>query len=415
MKTIAFCSTLFAVVLFGVATAPAQSGDDRALALDDLGRGTAAFRAGDIAAATRQWSEAIRLCRRAGDPDLEAQALARRGEAYRVAGYYRDAGGDLRAALAKAEQSGDEALVAAASGALGNLTFMSRRTAVAEPLLDRSRDLARRLRDWPTLAASENDLGNLYASTGRASAAAQAYAAAIADAGAAGDGALAATAQTHAARLALHGGDLARATALLSRAVTTLERQPPSFAVGLALISAGSAVFETEGAIAAGAQAVAERAFRAAAQMARTLNNPTLASLADGSLGHLDERAGRVAEAAGLTMRAAFAAQQASAPELSFRWDWQRARLARQRGQIDLALASYRRAVAELQSVRQDIPVEYRDGRSSYRTTFGPLDLWPGDTRVTFQTNEPPSIEPGTDDRELAYSIENLKVLPAHQ
>ena len=31
-----------------------------------------------------------------------------------------------------------------------------------------------------------------------------------------------------------------------------------------------------------------------------------------------------------LTDRAAFAAQQASAPELSFRWDWQRARLARQ-------------------------------------------------------------------------------------
>jgi len=25
--------------------------------------------------------------------------------------------------------------------------------------------------------------------------------------------------------------------------------------------------------------------------------------------------------------------------------------------------------------VRQDIPVEYRDGRSSYRTTFGPLYL----------------------------------------
>jgi tetratricopeptide (TPR) repeat protein len=164
MKTIAFCRTLFAASVFAAAAAPAQSGGDRALALDDLGRGTAAFRAGDIVAATRHWSEAIRLCRRTADPDLDAQALASHGEACRVAGYYRDARDDLRATLATAKQSGDETLVAAASGALGNLAFMPRRTAVAEPLLERSRDLARRLRDWPALAASENDLGNLDAS-----------------------------------------------------------------------------------------------------------------------------------------------------------------------------------------------------------------------------------------------------------
>jgi hypothetical protein len=42
-------------------------------------------------------------------------------------------------------------------------------------------------------------------------------------------------------------------------------------------------------------------------------------------------------------------------------------------------LASYRRAVAALQSVRQDIPVEYHGGQSSYRTTFGPLYLEYGD------------------------------------
>jgi hypothetical protein len=334
-------------------------------------------------------------CRRGRDPDLEAQALARRGEAYRVAGYYRDAGADLRTALAKAEQSADQALVAAASGALGNLAFVSRRTAVAEPLLDYSRDLARRLHDWPTLAASENDLGNLYASTGRASAAAQAYAAAIADAGIAGDATLAATAETNAARLALHGAETARDLALLTRAVAGLERLPPTFAAGTALIAAGSAVFETPGAIPAVTEAVADRAFRAASQMAEILHNPTLASLAEGSLGHLDERAGRVAAAASLTTRAAFEAQQAMATELSFRWDWQLARLARQRGETDLALATYSRAVAELQSIRQDIPVEYRDGRSSYRTTFDRLYLQFADLllqRATARAGEAPVL-----------------------
>jgi hypothetical protein len=43
----------------------------------------------------------------AGSPDLEAQALARRGETYRIEGYFRDASSDLQAALAKAEQSRD--------------------------------------------------------------------------------------------------------------------------------------------------------------------------------------------------------------------------------------------------------------------------------------------------------------------
>src|SRR5262245_14861791 len=135
-----FPAALLATALSWIATAAAQVEGGRNAALDYLGRGTAAFRAGDIVSATRHWSEAIRLCRLNDAPDLEAQALARRGEAYRIEGYFRDASSDLQAALAKAEQGRDQALVAAASGALGNLAFMSRRTAVAEPLLKRARD-----------------------------------------------------------------------------------------------------------------------------------------------------------------------------------------------------------------------------------------------------------------------------------
>jgi CHAT domain-containing protein len=376
MNRIGFLAALFAMAFLRIASAAAQVDDGgRAAALDYLGRGTAAFRAGDIVAATRHWSEAIRLCRLNAAPDLEAQALARRGEAYRIEGYFRDASSDLQTALAKAEQSRDQALIAATSGALGNLAFMSRRTAVAEPLLKRAHDLAGRARDPATLAASDNDLGNLYASTGRTAEAAAAYAEAISSAAAAHDDALAATAQTNAARLALRRKDGAQATVLLTRAVDTLERLPPSFTRAMALVSAGSAVFEGDGPIPADAQALASRAFRRAAESAQSLHNATLSSLAQGGLAHLYERENRLEEASNLTDRAAFAAQQAAAPELSFRWDWQRARLARRRGQTDAALTSYRRAVAELQSVRQDIPVEYRDGRSSYRATFGPVYL----------------------------------------
>src|SRR5215472_4469839 len=179
MTRICLVITLFVTLACSIFRAEAQTDSSRTAALDYLGRGTAAFRAGDMIAATRDWTEAIRWCRTAGAPDLEAQALARRGEAYRVTGYFRDASSDLQAALAKAEQGNDRSLIAASSGALGNLAFMSRRSAVAEPLLKRRYDLASRLHDPAILAASNNDLGNLYASTGRLAEADRAYAEAI--------------------------------------------------------------------------------------------------------------------------------------------------------------------------------------------------------------------------------------------
>jgi CHAT domain-containing protein len=239
----------------------------------------------------------------------------------------------------------------------------------------RSHDLARRLGDNGILAASANDLGNLYVATDRLAAGAAAYDDAIAAADRAGDTALAATAETNAARLALRRGDAAAATAMLARAVDRLERLPASQDRGSGLIAAGAVVFEEEGAVNPGARAIAERALTDAVATARTLRNPMFSSLALGSLGRLAERTGDTGKAMQLTAQALFAAQEASAPQLSSRWEWQEARLLRAEGNTEAALASYRRAVEELQSVRGDIPVEYRGGRSSYRQTYGSLYL----------------------------------------
>jgi CHAT domain-containing protein len=408
MSRIRFSMILVAAYALCGAPAIGQTDSSRTAALDYLGRGTTAFRAGDLIAATRDWSEAIRLCRLNGATDLEAQALARRGEAYRIGGHLRDADADLQAALAKAEQSKDQQLIAASSGALGNLAFASRRTAVAEPLLKRSRNLAAGLYDPAIMAASENDLGNLYATTGRPAEAAKAYANAIASAEAAHDDALAATAQTNAARLTLGRKDVASGIALLARAVDTLERLPASYSRGMALVSAGSVIFELAGPIPPDARSIGLRAFQTAAETAEGLHNPELSSLALGSLAHLYERDNRLDEASSLTDRAGFAAQQAAASELSFRWNWQRARLARQRGQMEAALTSYRRAVAALESVRQDIPVEYRDGRSSYRTTFGPVYLEFSDLLLRQASSDPARAAALI--REAKDTIERLKV-----
>lgn len=367
--------TLFCALALGGAVSVAQAGSaaDRQAALDLLGRGTTAFDAGDVLGATRHWTEAIRLCRLAGVPKLEAEALGRRGEAYRVEGQFNEATQDLTAALARARASGDESLVAASSGALGNLAFMSRRTAVAEPLLLDSQARARRLGDATVAGASANDLGNLYAATGRPQPAAQFYAAAVQDAEAAGDSALAATAETNAARLALDGKDPARAAALLRSATGRLVRMAPGYQVALALTAAGAAGLADGQPLPVQLADVSRQAFEAAAAMAGRLGNTALSSLALGGLGHLEERTGHPEQAFRLTGQALFRAQQASAPDIAFRWEWQQARIDRALGHDDAALASFRRAVAGLQSVRQDIPIEYRNGKSSFQSSFGPL------------------------------------------
>lgn len=366
---------LLCILALAGAVSPAWAGpaEDRQAALQLLGRGTAAFDVGDVVAATRHWTDAIRLCRLAGAPQLEAEALARRGEAYRVEGQFREAADDLAAALARARTAGDEPLMAAASGALGNLAFMARRTAAAEPLLLDSQARARRLGDAAVMGASANDLGNLYAATNRPQQAAQAYGEAARNAEAAGDPALAATAETNAARLAFDARDPARAAALLRGAAARLVRLEPGYPVGLALVAVGTAALAGTQPVPAPLSEVSRQAFEAARAISGRLGHVVLGSLALGGLGHLDERTGRLDEASRLTQQALFQAQQASAPDIAFRWEWQQARIDRALGQDDAALASFRHAVITLQSVRQDIPIDYRDGKSSFQGTFGPL------------------------------------------
>ena len=61
--------------------------------------------------------------------------------------------------------------------------------------------------------------------------------------------------------------------------------------------------------------------------------------------------------------------------ELLVELEWRRGRLYRALGRNDLALQSYQSAVEQIEAIRQDIPVEYVDGRSSFRATLEPIYL----------------------------------------
>ncbi|OUD15746.1 CHAT domain-containing protein [Thioflexithrix psekupsensis] len=103
------------------------------------------------------------------------------------------------------------------------------------------------------------------------------------------------------------------------------------------------------------------------------LASPRLQSYVQGYLGYVYERHGEYDTALRATRQAIFFAQQINALEVSYRWHWQVARLFRQQQQREAALAAYRKAVEQLEPMRQALTLGYRDGFQSFRDTTGRL------------------------------------------
>jgi CHAT domain-containing protein len=126
-------------------------------------------------------------------------------------------------------------------------------------------------------------------------------------------------------------------------------------------------------AAAAGDTATAYRAYSHAIPLARRIDDPRILSRAAGALAQLYEQEGRLDEALQLTWSAIAAAKGAS--DLLLDWEWQQGRLLKQEGKSGDALAAYRRAILHLDRIRPDMPIDYSDGRSSFRDTLSPLYL----------------------------------------
>lgn len=96
------------------------------------------------------------------------------------------------------------------------------------------------------------------------------------------------------------------------------------------------------------------------------------------ALAQLYEDQGRTDDALQLTREALAVAKPLppnSVAELVINLEWRQGRSLRAAKQDDLALAAYQRAVDQIDAVRQDIPIDYEDGRSSFQSTLGPIYL----------------------------------------
>lgn len=102
---------------------------------------------------------------------------------------------------------------------------------------------------------------------------------------------------------------------------------------------------------------------------------PRLKADALGQLAQLYEEQHRIDEAVDLNTQAIDSAKAVEAEDLLLELQWRQGRLQRALNQFPLAIAAYQRAIEHIESIRQDIPVEYHNGRSSFRDILEPVYL----------------------------------------
>jgi tetratricopeptide (TPR) repeat protein len=355
-------SSLLALAPLAAPAAPAaESAEPGAIALQQ----------GQFEQAVRYGQAARAAAAESGDPAQQLDALLQLADAYQALGQYRKALATLRTAQPLADTFDDPVRRAAVLGALGKTLWLTGATDDAYRQLDSSVALARQAHAPQIAAASLNHLGNLAAEQGDARVARIAYQDSLTLARQTQDPSLTVTVLINAARLAAKEHDPHIAETLLTEAAGLMQTLPASHDKAYHLIAIGQLRRSLPGAAAPQRPQAAQDDFTAAATLARQLNDQRSLSYALGYQAQWQQDRSRPAEALALYRQAVFAAQQADAPELLYRWQWQIGRLLKTQGDRDGAILAYQQTVAHLQAIRQDFTSSRSAGAGSFRASVG--------------------------------------------
>ena len=295
-------------------------------------------------------------------PGLRAQsdvlADLGQGAAYRQRGDLNLAIETLSGAM---QQASDPSLKARIAGELGVAYYQAHRYEQAEPLLKLAYQSATGTAERMRYAV---DLGNFYAARRQAKEALRYYSEAREQPGP--DAGTAVSAGLNLARLAPEKERLPRLAAL----ALEIPQLPDSRERARFYLNLG----HQARALGATALQLAYESLEQARRLTSGGRDRLAAEALDG-LAQLYEDQHRDAEALELTERAIAGTRGAEARDLMVNLESRRGRVLRRLGQGSLALRAYQRAVDHIEAIRQDIPVEYTDGRSSFRETLEPVYL----------------------------------------
>ena len=343
-----------------------------------LVEGQQAFDNGDFRQALDRWDRAADAYQARGEAAAQAQALVGKGMAYLALGRYPRAADALSEARELAAGAGDRALALRAAIGQGSTQALSGDPVQARALLEEALPAASAAGYGDLAAVAGMELGNLLAAAGRGDEAANRFRRSLADADAVGDRVLAAKAAVNLARALLTSDRGTEGWPALTDADARVRGLAASHDRGFLLVSVGGlyrTAADRELKQADDALQRASRAFEAAADTARRVADRRTESYALGHLGELQEQAGDYDAAEQLAEQAALLARQVQAPEILYRWEWLSARVLQRRGDDRGAIDAYRRAIGNLELIRQDLTATQRQGDLSFRAEYGAIYL----------------------------------------
>jgi len=311
--------------------------------------------------------------------------LIRCGEAFRERGRFAEATASFQAAR---EKSASPRQKAVALLGLGNTALFRRDFTTAEPLLREALEIGKEHGTTALVALCHNSLGNLLASRKLVDEASRAYQRALETALEANDLAAAATARLNLAKL-LSDLQPDRALQLLRTVLESPpipevgERTAILLAVGHTALNQGRTEESREQWRTTGGAALA-----LALPLAQQSDDARLLSRIYGEQAGLALAQQRLPEAERLTEYAIHSAAREQAHDLLLQWEWQLGRILKAQGRLRPATDAFRRSVSHLDAIRHDIPIEYHDGRSSFRETLAPVYLGLADLLLQLAQHE---------------------------
>jgi len=350
---------------------------DRDEADEWLSKGVTAFEAGRLDAAITCWKEASDLYIQDKNPSGSIRALFNLGAAYQFLGEAQRAYETLERAVDLAEKLGDRATMITAKRAWGSAAISSKRMEQAETLLLESLALVREEPRPEQLAPVLNDLGTFYARVERYDQAVEAFAEAL-QAAEKGDLFLLAL------KIRLNTVVLETSQFSYPEAATgakaldeKLQGLDDTYEKAFLLLGLGQVYQDLEEGYAESDiswKMGAHRSYTAARAIGQSLGNKRILTYAEGYLGQLYAREGRVREALSLIRKAAFYAQEEALPDALYLWQWEKGRLFAKQGRIPEALSAYRNSLNTLSAIRTDVMGYGNRCRcSSFREEVGPL------------------------------------------
>ena len=335
---------------------------------------------GEVSQAIASWEQASKTYQQSGNTVGYWQSQMNLAQALQTDGFYLralDVLSDVVDEMAD-EAEGDERLKASALRRLGDVQRATGELEGAAQSLEKSLEIAQRLRMPEEVGATLLGIANTERTRGEMAAAIAHYTQAAEKA----DVQTRLSSQLALLNLLLEDEQTAEQVQSLWPAIQNQIEQLPAnrtaiyhrinWVANLARLKRGEAVLQPERVRLPEWDVLAESLATAIAQ-AQEIGDARAESYGLGYLGGIYEQSQQWQSAKALTAQALLKAEQKDARDVAYRWQWQNARLLKAQGDVKGAISNYSDAIQTLQTLRNDLVAIHADIQFSFRKDVEPI------------------------------------------